>query len=417
MATRSSGPSAERAASLGQTSWLTVFLAIAAGVLAAFQVGKVHIALPSVRQSFSLGLVSASLILSALSLVGLFVAAPIGTISSRIGNKRAVVIGLIAMSLSSAVGGFAPSLLLLLALRFIEGIGFVIVIVAAPSLIVEVTTPESVRLALGGWSAYMPGGIALIAFIAPHILAHHTWRAVWWFNAIVLLAAAIIIALSAKREVLQTSTEKLNPWEATGCVLAARGPLLLAIVFGMYTMQHLSVMGFMPTILQERFHLPQSQIGLLVAVAMASNILGNLAAGFLLQRGIARTRIISITSIFMACMTVGMFAAYLPLPWFYCCALAFSCIGGLVPSSIMGAAPFYTPSPALLGATNGILVQGSNLGIVIGPILMSFTATHFGWNWVPIMTGLAAISTAALAGNLRVSTVPNPSFDPVRLAD
>src|SRR5580700_7394226 len=188
MATRSSGPSAERAASLGQTSWLTVFLAIAAGVLAAFQVGKVHIALPSVRQSFSLGLVSASLILSALSLVGLFVAAPIGTISSRIGNKRAVVIGLIAMSLSSAVGGFAPSLLLLLALRFIEGIGFVIVIVAAPSLIVEVTTPESVRLALGGWSAYMPGGIALIAFIAPHILAHHTWRAVWWFNAIVLLA-------------------------------------------------------------------------------------------------------------------------------------------------------------------------------------------------------------------------------------
>jgi len=27
----------------------------------------------------------------------------------------------------------------------------------------------------------------------------------------------------------------------------------------------------------------------------------------------------------------------------------------------MGAAPFHTPSVALLGATNGLLVQGSNL--------------------------------------------------------
>jgi len=43
-----------------RTPWLTVLLAICAGMLAAFQVGKVHIALSSVRQSFSLGLISAS---------------------------------------------------------------------------------------------------------------------------------------------------------------------------------------------------------------------------------------------------------------------------------------------------------------------------------------------------------------------
>ena len=45
-------------------------LAIAAGALAAFQVGKVHIALPSIRHSFALGFVSASWLLSALSLLG-----------------------------------------------------------------------------------------------------------------------------------------------------------------------------------------------------------------------------------------------------------------------------------------------------------------------------------------------------------
>src|SRR5580692_2976267 len=123
--------STDRGLSSQTTSWITVLLAIAAGVLAAFQVGKVHIALASIRQSFSLSLVSASWILSALSIVGLFAAIPTGTISARIGNKRAVVIGLVLIAIASAVGGFSPSLFWLLASRLIEGIGFVIVVVAA----------------------------------------------------------------------------------------------------------------------------------------------------------------------------------------------------------------------------------------------------------------------------------------------
>jgi len=42
------------------TSRLTVILAISAGMPTTVQVGKVHFALSSVRQSFSLGLISAS---------------------------------------------------------------------------------------------------------------------------------------------------------------------------------------------------------------------------------------------------------------------------------------------------------------------------------------------------------------------
>jgi MFS family permease len=98
---------------------------------------------------------------------------------------------------------------------------------------------------------------------------------------------------------------------------------------------------------------------------------------------------------------------------FYLCAFAFSCIGGLVPSSVMGAAPFHTPS-ALLGTTNGLLVQGSSLGIVAGPPLMSLIATRFGWHWVPVMTGISAIIATVLAGNMR-SAHTNPQVLPEQL--
>ena len=401
-----------------RTSWPTVLLAILAGALAAFQVGKVHIALSSIRASFAIGLVSASWILSALNIVGLFTATPVGTLASRIGNKRTVVIGLFLIAVASAAGGFSSNLSLLLASRFAEGVGYVLVVVAAPSLIVEVTNTANLRLTLAGWSAYVPGGVALITVLAPLVLAHHTWRAVWWWNAAILFAVALLIAWKAKTGVASVPRSgELNAWEQFTAVLGSRGPLLLAIIFGMYTMQHLAVMGFMPTLLHERFNVPAERIGVLVAIAMASNIIGNLAAGILLQRGLPRARIIAVASVFMACMTVGLFVLQLPLAAFYGCAFAFSCVGGLVPSAVMGAAPFHTPSPSLLGATNGLLVQGSNLGIVAGPPMMSYIATHFGWHWVPVMTGISAITAAVLASNMRVSTHSNPNFLPAHLAD
>lgn len=395
----------EDGASHRSTSWPTVLMAIAAGVLAAFQVGKVHIALPSIRLSFSLGLVGASWILSALNTVGLFTATPVGTFCSRIGNKSAVVAGLFFVAAASALGGFSPSLKWLLATRFLEGIGFMMIVVAAPSLIVEVADPKKLRLALAGWSAYMPGGIALINLLAAPVLEHHTWRTVWWLNALLLFGLSVVIGFFGKKRLTSgTKTQRLGPWNELSRVVAARGPVFLAVIFAMYTMQHLSVMGFMPTLLHDRFQISQARIGMLVSVAMASNIVGNLAAGFLLQRGIHRSRLIILTSIFMACMTVVMFTPKLPFVAFYCCTFAFSCVGGMIPSSLISAVPFYSPSPSLLGATNGLLVQGSCLGIVAGPPMMSLIATHLGWSWVPVMTGISAIVAVVLAYKMRVPT-------------
>lgn len=398
------------------TSWLTVLMAIAAGALAAFQVGKVHIALPSIRQSFSLGLVSASWIFSALNIVGLFAATPTGTLSARIGNKRTVVIGLLLIALASAFGALAPSLIWLLISRLVEGIGFMAVVVAAPSLIVEVTGPRNLRLALAGWATYMPGGIALMTVLAPLVLSHHTWRAVWWLNALLLSVMAVVLTLLGKKGPSSTAKSRHHhPWNELGQVLTARGPVFLAAIFGMYTMQHLSVMGFMPTLLHDRFHIAGGRMAVLVSIAMASNIVGNLTAGFLLQRGVPRAWMIASTSIFMAGMTVAMFALQLPFPVFYVCAFLFSCVGGIIPSAVMGGAPFHTPTPDLLGATNGLLVQGSNLGIVAGPPLMSLIVTHLGWSWVPVMTCAAALSTVALAINMRGNTYSIPEYFPSSL--
>src|SRR5580704_4305884 len=175
------------------TSWFSVLLAIGAGELAAFQVGKVHIALPSIRHSFDLSLVSASWLLSALSVVGLFMATLAGSYAGKIGTKKTLILGLLLVAAASAGGAFSPTSAWLIWSRLVEGIGYVMIVVAAPSLIIELTSLADIRLALAGWSCFMPGGIALITLLAPLLLARHTWHALWLANALLILLYAVVL--------------------------------------------------------------------------------------------------------------------------------------------------------------------------------------------------------------------------------
>jgi MFS family permease len=404
--------------SSGRTAWGLVLLAIGSGMLAAVQVGKAHIALMSIRSSFALSLVDASWILSALSFVGVLIAAPIGSVATRFGTKRTLAAGLLILSASSAAGGFAPTAEWLVASRVIEGLGFVLVVVAAPSLIVEVTQRRHIRLALAGWATFMPGGIALATLLAPPLLNHHTWRVVWLVDAGFLAAYVLLLfGVSARTGGAARPSKDLQPFAELRAVITSRGPVLLASIFALYTTQHLGMMGFMPTVLVEKYGIKPNRAGVLVSIAMAANIVGNLAAGVLLQKGIRRSVLIGCTTIFMAAMTIGMFSAHLPLTPAYICCFLFSCVGGIVPGAVISAAPVHSPSGRFIPATNGLLVQGSNLGIVAGPPLISSIVATAGWQWVPALAVIAAFAATVLAVILHRNVQPRLSNWVVEKAD
>jgi MFS family permease len=64
-----------------------VSLAIFAGILAATQVGKAHIALPAIRSDLHLSLVAASWLISAMNFLGLFGASLVGILAARYGFR------------------------------------------------------------------------------------------------------------------------------------------------------------------------------------------------------------------------------------------------------------------------------------------------------------------------------------------
>jgi MFS family permease len=110
------------------------------------------------------------------NLIGALIGAFIGAGADRLGHRRAVVGGLLLLGVASLAGGLAENGGMLLATRFVEGLGFMTAVTAAPALIVAASLERDRRLAFGCWSGYMPGGSALMMLASPPLLAGFGWR-------------------------------------------------------------------------------------------------------------------------------------------------------------------------------------------------------------------------------------------------
>jgi MFS family permease len=384
------------------TSWPGIGFAVAAGVIGACQVGKAAMALSALRADLGMGLAAAGWVLSIFNLIGVAFGMALGVGIGHWGDRRTLLRGLALIAAASLAGAAAESTAVLLATRLVEGIGFLMVIVGAPTMIARLSRPGDLRLAFGIWGAYMPAGQALMILAAPLILVPFGWRGVWVANAVLVAGFALVMMRA-------TAGLPVAPVRPSGGILrdlrlvvTSPGPLLLAAIFGCYSLQYLGVMGFLPTILIEREGFTSHTASALGALAIAMNGVGNLLGGVLLQRGAKRWRLIVLAAGGMALAGLGIFLVPLPFWTIYLLYLIFSGISGMLPASVLGAAPQHAPAPHLVPATNGLLVQGSNLGQVVGPPALGALAAAMGsWSWSPAIVTTASVIAILLAFLLR----------------
>src|SRR5947209_7473754 len=231
------------------TRWPVVSLAVAAGMVGACQIGKAAIALPALRADLGLGLAAAGWVLSIFNVIGVFAGMALGAVIGRWGDRRIVLLGLALLAAAGLGGAAAPSGGTLLATRFAEGIGFLMVVIGAPTLIARLTHPADAKLAFGIWGAYMPAGQTFMILAAPLLLAPFGWRGLWIANAVLVAGFAVVMARATRRLPPPAARPIVSLWRDIRDTATAPGPLLLAGIFGCYALQYLAVMGFLPTIL------------------------------------------------------------------------------------------------------------------------------------------------------------------------
>ena len=155
---------------MARTPWGLVGLLVAAGVVAAFHVGKVPPSIPSIREDLGASLGQAGWLLSMVNLTAALGGMAIALTVDRFGHRRLILLGTALCCVASLLGAFAGSIGLLLVWRFLEGLGFIVVTVSVPTLVLRVTDPADRHRAMTIWTSYMPAGAGSMMLIAAVIL-------------------------------------------------------------------------------------------------------------------------------------------------------------------------------------------------------------------------------------------------------
>jgi len=373
------------------TRWPTVLLALGGGIIAAAHFGKMPPSLPDLRADLDLSLVEGGWAVSIFSLIGLIFGILTGSVVDSFGARRILAIGLVLLALGSILGSFADGGAFLLSTRALEGIGFLSAAVAGGALIAQSSSTDDLKLSLGLWSTYMPAGSALMILASPVILDSFGWRGLFQLIAgLSLFWAALLFRGSKPAERHRTSWSTLPGNFKT--ILTVPGPAILSICFALYTFQWVTLMVWLPSAMIETKGLSTSLAAMLTAIIVAANIIGNLGAGWIQHRGAARWMILAGGALLMALSAQGIFSDALPDLIRFVLCLIFSAAGGMLPGAILSGAPAVSPTPSLIGTTNGLIVQGSHLGQMIGPPIVAaiVSATGLWASSVWVMNGAAA---------------------------
>ncbi|CAN7621467.1 MFS transporter [Bosea sp. LjRoot90] len=386
------------AAPAARTDWLAVSVVVAGGIVAALQVGKAAIAMPLVQAEFGLDLATLGWLASIFAVLGMVGGIPVGTLAIGLGARRVLLFGLLAVTVGAFLGAAAPRFPMLLASRVLEGFGFLLITIAGPAILQRVASPAQRDIAMALWSCFMPAGIAL-AMLAGLWLTD--WRMIWQVTG-ALAVVAIALTLLAVPQVGGGGRTSLAALAGdAGAVLSARGPLLLALTFALYALMFFALFSFLPVLLMQRMQVSLATAGVLGALASAVNIIGNLAAGMLLARGVSRIGLIAFASLVMGLSALGIFLGLLPDSATFLLCVLFSMVGGIIPATLLSSAPVLAPTAALTPVVVGLLMQGSNLGQVVGPVAVGGVIEALGWPSAAGLVGGAAVLAILTAFGLR----------------
>jgi MFS family permease len=156
----------------------------------------------------------------------------------------------------------------------------------------------------------------------------------------------------------------------------------------------LAVIGFLPSIAGQ-VGMQGGRVAPWLAMVALVNVIGNVAAGRLLQRGVPARMLL--TGGFLA-MAVG---ALLAFSWMdvgvvtgsglalrYGGVLLFSMVGGMIPATLYALAVMLAPDEGSVSTTVGWMQQLASLGQFAGPPIVAWVAALAGgWQWTWAVTG------------------------------
>src|SRR5690242_9344232 len=152
----------------------------------------VNIALPSMRADLNASVAGLQWIIDAYTLVLASLLILAGSTADRVGRRRTFQTGLAVFTAGSLLCSLAPSLGWLIAFRIVQAVGGSMLNPVAMSIITNTfTEPRERARAIGVWGGVVGISLALGPVVGGALIDSIGWRAIFWINIPVGVAAFV----------------------------------------------------------------------------------------------------------------------------------------------------------------------------------------------------------------------------------
>ncbi len=369
--------------------------------------GLVTPILPLYAQSFGVGAAAVGSLVMVFGIARMIVNVPAGQWTERFGRKRLLVIGPLLNAVGALGLAFSGSFAELLVWRVVQGVGSAVVTTAAMIAVADISSQEnrgrimsmyqgSLLLGAGAGPAF--GGILADAYgvRAPFLV----------FAALTVLAALWALLRIPETRPDPEDAEPLPPGvkppppaklrQVMGDMMRDRNFVLIsAVTLGIFFTRSGGQMTLLPLLGHNMLGMSESQIGLAFTLIAGCNFASLYAAGTLADR-VGRKAVIVPSGIITAASII-LYMVTGSVEAFFLNALLLGIGTGLGGPAPAAYATDIVPR-ANLGPAMGLYRSISDLGLVIGPVLLGAIVDFSGYNAAfAVNAAILIITTLAFA--------------------
>lgn len=360
-----------------------------AGLGAAMQFAKISVMFPYIREQYPSASSEIGLLVSVIGFLGIALGLFAGLIVARIGFRRLLVSALILGAVMSLYQATLPPFTMMLLSRIVEGASHLIIVVAAPTLIAQLSSNRYRGLAMTLWSTFFGVAFALVAWFGVSLVEAFGLASIFIVHAIMLFVTAAILAiLLPPQRTIESSQSSLRLIDiAREHVQTYRSPYIAAPAIGwlFYTLTFVAMLTILPDLV------PAEDRSFVAGAMPIASIMVSLTCGaFLLPR---------LSAINTIMLGFALALSVLQLLWLevdraWVCIALFGVLG-FVQSASFAAIPQLNQDTEAQARANGAIAQMGNLGNTLGtPLFLSLLATFDlkGMIWGVTFCYLAAIA-------------------------
>ena len=361
-----------------------ILLLWGAGLGAAAQYAKVSVIFDRLPDVYPDAGAALGFAVSLVGFIGIVFGVVAGLLVARIRYRRALLWALWLGAAVSAMQSFLPSFEWFLVLRGIEGLSHLAMVVAAPTLIAQLSAPEHRGLALTLWGTFFGVAFAVLAWGGLSLVAAYGVSSLFLAHAIYMAVFAVILTFSLNA---LPTTETFPKLSIVGIlrdhVAIYRSPRISAAGLGwlFYTFCFVSVLTVMPPFVD-----PSHRAFVMGAMPLAS-IASSMTIGVWALRHISAVRVVIWG---FGCSIASMvWLGFDPADATACIALAASL--GLVQGASFAAVPQLNDTADTQAQANGAMAQMGNVGNTIGTPIMVAALAGFGYIALPVFLSIALL--------------------------